>query len=68
MKLWLPIDAYFGIGLSRERLLAVPTVIDHWLSADHVAYRFEFRVLLYVCVIVDLKRCSLSLRRQRHKA
>ena len=56
MTLWLPIDAYFGLGFSKHRLLHVPTITDNWIGPDHVAYRFEFRFIVYAHCIVDFKR------------
>lgn len=56
IPVWLPVDVYLAIGSSRRRLLEMPTVIGHAMGPDHKAFRFECRILLHICIIVDVKR------------
>lgn len=58
MKVWLPVDFYLGVSLSKRRLLEVPSVMFPETGKDRRALRLECCIVLNVCLIVDLKRLN----------
>ena len=60
MSIWLPIDFYLGVGISRGRLLAVPTYTEARLKPGYKALRVEVAFLLHVHLIIDLKKLNFS--------
>lgn len=55
MRLWLPVDGYLGLSVTRRRLLEVPTFIAARVGPTHKAIRLEACLLLHLCIIIDLK-------------
>jgi hypothetical protein len=55
MRLWLPVDAYLGLSVTRRRLLEVPTFMAARVGARHRAIRLEACLLLHLCIIIDVK-------------
>ncbi len=60
MRLWLPVDAYLGLSVTRRRLLEVPTFMAARVGPGHKAIRIEWCILLHLCIIIDLKLMYLS--------
>ena len=58
MSIWLPIDFYVGVSVSRERLLEVPTYTSDRMEGGRRALRLEWSLLLNVCLILDLQRLN----------
>ena len=60
MTVWLPIDFYVGVSVSRERLLEVPTYTSDRMQGGRRALRLEWSLLVNVCLILDLQRSTVG--------
>ena len=67
IPVWVPVDFYLAVSVSRRRLLEMPTVMGHAMGPAHKAFRFECCVLLHVCCILDVKRITLNAVNQQRQ-
>jgi hypothetical protein len=65
MKVWVPVDAYVGLSLSKQRLLHVPTVVGFYPDSDRRAWRIELWLLVHATIVLDARRVSLLLPGKR---
>jgi hypothetical protein len=57
VKIWLPVDFYMALSLSKRRMLEVPTLMFH--HGVTKAFRFEFTLLLSFVLILDFRSVKL---------